>query len=133
MKRIVLALLGFTLLGNAVAHDTRSAGGVQVTMSTDADDGLNVSSGTQVRLNFLHARTPLMACACRVLLYRGMPSARVPPLQDVQLTSLNAGGGTVQLITVPPGTYTLVLVGRPVQFGDFDAFKMQYVLQASAP
>jgi len=36
--------------------------------------------------------------------------------------------GHVRLPAVPAGGYTLVLVGRPVQFGDFDAFKMLYVL-----
>jgi hypothetical protein len=128
-----LLFLLLALLGCASAHDTQSAGNVQVTMITDADDLLRVKQPTTVSFSFVHTGQPLVACRCRVLLYRGKPSARVPPLKDVFLESLKIGRGSTLLDGLTAGAYTLVLDGRPVQFGDFSAFRMQYVLSAQAP
>lgn len=132
MKRRLLLLLA-ALLCSASAHDTQSAGNVQVTMTTDADDALRVQAPTSVTFLFRHAGGPLAPCRCRVLLYRGRPSARVPPLRDHLLGALDDSSGHVTFAELPAGAYTLVLDGRPQQFGDFDSFRMQYVLSAQAP
>ena len=128
LQRLGLTLL--TLLGLASAHDSQSAGNVQVTLLTDADDLLRVQGPTQISFSFLHLGTPLTACRCRVLLYKGTPSARVPPLKDLYLPTLQKGEISTVLDGLPEGGYTLVLDGRPIHFGDFDAFRMRYVLRA---
>ena len=41
--------------------------------------------------------------------------------------------GTFSLLDgLPQGGYTLVLDGHPLKFGEFDAFRMPYVLAATA-
>lgn len=129
MRRLLLALA--LLAGTAVAHETKTAGSVQVTLLTNAEDGLRVGAQTVVTVEFKKkGGGPLAGCRCRVLLYRGTPSARVPPVQDVRLSALEGGTGRVPLKVDAPGSYTLVLDGRPPTFGDFDAFRLRYVLEA---
>ncbi|WP_424950854.1 hypothetical protein [Deinococcus sp.] len=130
MKVRRLGLTMLMLLGLVSAHDSQSAGSVQVTLFTDADDLLRIQAPTRISFSFLHLGRPLTACRCRVLLYRGTPSARVPPLKDLYLGPLQQGEGNTVLDGLPEGGYTLVLDGRPIQFGDFDAFRMRYVLRA---
>ena len=132
MKLRPLFLLA-ALLCSASAHDTQSAGNVQVTMFTDADDALRVGAATRLTFSFLHAGQALSACRCRVLLYTGTPSARVAPLKDLYLGNLGAGQVSTLLDGLPAGAYTLVLDGRPAQVGDFDAFRMRYTLRADPP
>ncbi|WP_425146487.1 hypothetical protein [Deinococcus sp.] len=131
MKLLKLALLLCLNLGAGLAHDSQSAGNVQVTLFTDADDGLRVNTATRISLRFVHAGQPLARCRCRILLYRGSPSARVAPLRDLYLDALQAGQGQALLQGLPAGAYTLVLDGRPVQYGEFDAFRMRYILSAT--
>lgn len=115
----------------AQAHETISAGQVSLTISTDNDDALGVNQPTTLFFGFDHQGKALPACHCRVLLYTGTPSARTPPLNDAAL-SLSAGrSGQLKLSVPKAGTYTLIVVGRPVTYGDFDSFKMQYSLIAT--
>lgn len=128
MRRAVLALA--LLLGGAGAHETQSAGPVQVTFSTEADDALYAAQPTQVRFVLTRVGDPLPSCRCRLLVYRGVPSARVAPVQDVRLDALQQGRVSGVVPALPEGAYTVVLDGRPVSFGDFEAFRLQYVVAA---
>jgi len=132
MKTQPLFLLA-ALLCSASAHDTQLAGNVQVTMFTDAEDELRVGAATNLTFSFVHSGQPITTCHCRVLLYKGTPSARVPPLKDLYLDALTGGQGKALLDGLPAGGYTLVLDGRPTKFGDFDAFRMRYVLSTQSP
>ena len=121
------------LPGLAGAHDATSAGGVSVNMTTDANDLLRVGTPTQlVFFMIYHDELVLDAsgCTCTALLYEGAPSARVRPLQLARLTSLPGGDAGASVTVTKPGLYTLVLDGRPVKFGDFDPFRLQYQLTA---
>jgi hypothetical protein len=131
----LLVLLTALLAAPVLAHDSQSAGNVNVTFSTDADDALRSGAPTQVLFSFEHtgqqlSGQPLTACRCRALLYRGAPSARVGPLQDVMLKLGASGEARAVFEGVPAGDYTLVLDGRPQQFGAFGAFRMRYALSA---
>ncbi|GGS25653.1 hypothetical protein [Deinococcus knuensis] len=126
----LLALLSLTLPVQAAAHETQSAGQVQVTFSTDVDDTLSTQGPTLLQFVLTGPGGDLPGCRCRLLLYQGMPSARVAPLLDVRLEALQQGVTRLELPKVAPGGYTVVLDGRPVNFGDFDAFRLRYMLPA---
>ena len=128
MKRLLA--LAALLTGAALAHDTQSAGSVKVTMFTDANDKLRVNADTPVLFELQHDGKPLavQGCRCTLLVYLGAPSARTPPLASLPLKRL-PDGRTGALVTITePGSYTLVLDGRPVKFGSFDPFRVQYTL-----
>ncbi|GAA4006603.1 hypothetical protein GCM10022631_17650 [Deinococcus rubellus] len=116
----------------AQAHDTLSAGQVSLTISTDDEDDLGVNQPTTVFFGFDHQGKALPECHCRALLYAGQPSARTPPLSDLQLALTAGRSGQLKLSVPRAGQYTLIVVGRPARYGDFDAFKMQYALVATA-
>ena len=130
MNRLWLALwLGTFSL--AQAHDTISAGQVSLTISTDDDDDLGVGQPTTIFFRFDHQGKVLPECHCRALLYAGQPSARTAPLSDMKLTLTAGRSGQLKLSVPKAGQYTLIVVGRSVTYGDFDAFKMQYTLVAT--
>ncbi|MFT2722225.1 hypothetical protein ACMT4L_19745 [Deinococcus sp. A31D244] len=128
--RHILALLSLTLPVQVAAHETQSAGQVQVTFSTGADDTLSTQDPTLLQFVLTRAGGALTGCRCRLLLYQGTPSARVAPLLDVRLEALQQGVTRLELPKVTAGAYTVVLDGRPVTFGDFDAFRLRYTLAA---
>ena len=130
MKRI-LTVIGLSFFSLAQAHDTISAGQVSLTISTDDDDNLGVNQPTTVFLRFDHLGQALPECHCRALLYAGQPSARTPPLSDMTLSLTDGRRGQLKLSVPKAGNYTLIVVGRPVTYGDFDSFKMQYPLIAT--
>lgn len=131
MKRL-LTLCCLGTLGSVQAHDTLRAGQVSLTLSTDDDDNLGVGQPTTLFFGFDHQGQALPACHCRVLLYAGPPSARTPPLSDMTLNLPDGRRGQLKLNVPKAGHYTLIVVGRPVTYGDFDAFKLQYPLVATA-
>ena len=128
--RHILGLLSFTLPVQVAAHETQSAGQVQVTFSTGADDTLSTQGPTLLQFVLTRAGGALTGCRCRLLVYEGTPSARVAPLLDARLEALQQGVTRLQLPKVTAGAYTVVLDGRPVTFGDFDAFRLRYTLAA---
>lgn len=127
----LLALWSLTGPGGAGAHETQSAGAVQVTFATDAEDTLGTQGPTLLRFTLTRAGAALSGCRCRVLVYQGTPSAQAAPLLDVRLEALRQGAVSVLVPRVAAGAYTVVLDGRPVTFGDFDAFRLRYTLGTS--
>lgn len=126
----LLALLSLTLPVPAAAHETQSAGQVQVTFSTGAEDPLSTQGPTLLQFVLTGPGGDLPGCRCRLLLYQGTPSARVAPLLDVRLENLQRGVTRLELPKVAAGAYTVVLDGRPVNFGEFEAFRLRYTLTA---
>ncbi|GHG40551.1 hypothetical protein GCM10017784_39250 [Deinococcus indicus] len=126
----LLALLSLTLPVPAAAHETQSAGQVQVTFSTGAEDTLSTQGPTLLQFVLTGPGGDLPGCRCRLLLYQGTPSARVAPLLDVRLENLQRGVTRLELPKVAAGAYTVVLDGRPVNFGEFEAFRLRYTLTA---
>lgn len=87
----LLVLWSLTGPGGAGAHETQSAGAVQVTFATDAEDTLSTQGPTLLRFTLTKNGAALPGCRCRVLVYSGVPSARVAPLMDVRLEALQQG------------------------------------------
>lgn len=126
-RRVGLVLLSL-VLGNVQAHETQSAGPVAVTFATGAEDVLSSSGPTTLLFTLRKKDQPLASCRCRVLIYAGTPSARVAPIVDQWLPALGEGGARLQIGAMASGSYTVVLDGRPTTFGDFDAFRLRYVV-----
>lgn len=133
MNRLSTLLVLLCCAAPALAHDTVSAGGVSITMFTDAGDKLRLNADTPVIFELQHAgkSLALQSCRCTLLVYPGTPSARLPPLLSLPLKRLPDGRtGALVNVTVA-GAYTLVLDGRPLRSGSFDAFRVQYSLPAA--
>lgn len=115
----------------AAAHEAVSYGTVSAEFHTDAAEGLRTGDDTLVGYRLTVAgRTMLPAeCKCQLLLYPGAPSARVMPQVPELAPGFDDPQTTEGWVKVDaPGTYTLVLAGKPAQPGAFDPFRIEYVL-----
>lgn len=132
MKRLLSLALALTL-SSAAAHDTISAGNVNLEWHTDANELLEVDADTTLTIRLsLPQNAPLSAerCRCTLLLYPGAVSARVRP--TVLKTEVDPQGHLSTTITVNrAGDYSLVVDGRPLKMGDFAPFRTTIRLKAA--
>lgn len=127
-------VLGLTLLATpALAHQVRVSAEVGGTLHLEPNDTPRAGTASQVWIALIRRGgqpVPLSACNCQLAVYSQPRRQNAAPLQQPGLRAIAIEGRQdipATTLTFPrPGSYELVLRGRPVTSGAFAPFELRF-------